>query len=523
MATLKFQNIDKIYDNNVQAVFDFNLDIKDKEFIVFVGPSGCGKSTTLRMVAGLEAITKGKLFINDVLMNDVEPMNREIAMVFQNYALYPTMTVYKNMAFSLMMRKFPEKVLDAEGNPIIVVDKALIKKKELLIKQAKQEIKEIKFNEKARVYVLKKEAKRNGKELQDVETPEAVYKAIEKIEERISLLQNEIEELRNNPSAEKIRMVHMDKDEIKERVNETAEKLGLTDYLNRKPAALSGGQRQRVALGRAIVRKPNVFLMDEPLSNLDAKLRVQTRAEIIKIHKNVGATTIYVTHDQTEAMTMADRIVVMKAGYIQQIATPKEVYEHPANIFVATFIGSPSMNVLEGVYNGKEVAIGKSFSHKLDVNFKKAHDEFYRTLKTNSEKTIQTVTEDLNTLYLLGEKRNKNAIEQREKIIQTYKENVAFAEDSLSKPSHLVKIGIRPEDIYMIGDSRNSKPSEPITVDVNMVELLGQELIVYTELEGQKLIIKVPSVYDVKAGTKIKVSVNLDKLHIFDPASTQRL
>lgn len=232
MANLSLRHINKIYDNKVQAVFDFNLEIQDKEFIVLVGPSGCGKSTTLRMIAGLEDITNGELYIDDKLVNDVAPKNREIAMVFQSYALYPFMTVYENMAFGLQIRK-------------------------------------------------------------------------------------------------------TNKDEIDRRVRAAAKALEIEQYLDRKPKALSGGQRQRVALGRAIVRNAKVFLMDEPLSNLDAKLRVQMRSEIIRLHKNIGATTIYVTHDQTEAMTMASRIVIMKDGYIQQIGTPKEIYQNPVNMFVA--------------------------------------------------------------------------------------------------------------------------------------------------------------------------------------------
>ena len=249
MADLSLRHIDKIYDNNVQAVFDFNLEIKDKEFIVFVGPSGCGKSTTLRMIAGLEDISAGEFYIDGKLMNDVEPKDRDIAMVFQSYALYPHMSVYDNMAFGLKLKKTP-------------------------------------------------------------------------------------------------------KEEIDKRVREAARILEIEDYLDRKPKALSGGQRQRVALGRAIVRNAKVFLMDEPLSNLDAKLRVQMRSEIIKLHERINATTIYVTHDQTEAMTMADRIVVMKAGYIQQIGTPKEIYNNPKNMFVAGFLGAPATNFLQGTYQG---------------------------------------------------------------------------------------------------------------------------------------------------------------------------
>ena len=244
MASLKLEHVKKVYDKNVVAVHDFNLEIQDKEFIVFVGPSGCGKSTTLRMIAGLEDISEGTLTIGDRVVNDVEPKDRDIAMVFQNYALYPHITVYENMAFSLRLRK-------------------------------------------------------------------------------------------------------MDNEEIHRRVCEAAEILGITQYLARKPKALSGGQRQRVAIGRAIVREPQVFLMDEPLSNLDAKLRNQMRAEIILLRKRIDTTFIYVTHDQTEAMTLGDRIVIMKDGYIQQVGTPQEVFEAPRNLFVAGFIGSPQMNFMK--------------------------------------------------------------------------------------------------------------------------------------------------------------------------------
>ena len=259
MATLSLKNVKKIYEGGVEAVHAFNLDIADKEFIVLVGPSGCGKSTTLRMIAGLEDISDGTLHIGDKLMNDVEPKDRDIAMVFQSYALYPHMTVYENMAFALKLRKMP-------------------------------------------------------------------------------------------------------KDEIDRRVREAAEILDITQYLQRKPKALSGGQRQRVAIGRAIVREPQVFLMDEPLSNLDAKLRNQMRAEIIKLRKRIDTTFIYVTHDQTEAMTLGDRIVIMKDGWIMQIGTPQEVFDHPANLFVAGFIGSPQMNLfparLARAGSGYTVAVG---------------------------------------------------------------------------------------------------------------------------------------------------------------------
>ena len=255
MSSLSLKNICKKYPNGFEAVKDFNLEIEDKEFIIFVGPSGCGKSTTLRMVAGLEDISSGELYIDGKLVNDVEPKDRDIAMVFQNYALYPHMTVYDNMAFGLKLRKVP-------------------------------------------------------------------------------------------------------KDEIDKKVREAAEILDLSALLDRKPKALSGGQRQRVAMGRAIVRKPKVFLMDEPLSNLDAKLRVQMRIEIAKLHQNLGTTIIYVTHDQTEAMTLGTRIVVMKAGIVQQVDTPQNLYEKPANLFVAGFMGSPQMNFLDAT-RSEERRVGK--------------------------------------------------------------------------------------------------------------------------------------------------------------------
>ncbi|MDR1193166.1 MAG: ATP-binding cassette domain-containing protein, partial [Peptococcaceae bacterium] len=246
MASISLRNLSKVYPGGVAAVSDFNMEIADKEFIVLVGPSGCGKSTTLRMIAGLEEISGGELYIGDRLMNDVAPKDRDIAMVFQNYALYPHMTVYKNMAFGLELRKTP-------------------------------------------------------------------------------------------------------KDEIRRRVEEAARILGITDFLSRKPKALSGGQRQRVALGRAMVRNPAVFLLDEPLSNLDAKLRASTRAELIKLHRRLETTFVYVTHDQIEAMTMGDRIVVMRDGLIQQIDAPQRLYDAPRNLFVAGFIGNPRMNLIEGV------------------------------------------------------------------------------------------------------------------------------------------------------------------------------
>lgn len=362
MATLSLKNVNKIYDNNVQAVFDFNLEIADKEFIVFVGPSGCGKSTTLRMIAGLEDITAGTISIDDRVVNDVLPKDRDIAMVFQSYALYPHMTVFDNMAFGLKLRK-------------------------------------------------------------------------------------------------------MDKGEIRKRVEEAAKILEIDQYLDRKPAALSGGQRQRVALGRAIVRNAKVFLMDEPLSNLDAKLRVAMRSEIIKLHERLDSTTIYVTHDQTEAMTMASRIVVMKDGYIQQVGTPKEIYNNPVNMFVANFIGSPSMNFIKGKVEG--------------------------------------------TYFVLPERRIEIP--------------GMFLRELAAYDGKEVVLGIRPEDLHVETIVGETFPDTPFDYKVEVAELLGHEFILHGQFGGQNLLAKISARDDVHMGTVLKLAMDINKVKFFDPETEERI
>ena len=364
MATLDLININKIYPNGVQAVFDFNLHIEDEEFVVFVGPSGCGKSTTLRMIAGLEDITSGDLLIDGERMNDVNPRDRDIAMVFQSYALYPHMTVYNNMAFGLQLRHMPRK-------------------------------------------------------------------------------------------------------EIDQLVGKAAETLGLVPFLNRYPRQLSGGQCQRVALGRAIVRNAKVFLMDEPLSNLDAKLRVTMRGELIKLHKRLGCTTIYVTHDQTEAMTMGTKIVVMKDGRIQQVGTPREVYEKPANVFVAGFIGQPPMNFIHGMLhdNGKFTTTKNKFTFRIP------------------ESKLEIPRE-------LG-------YENREVIL-----------------------GIRPEDVY---DNQNKEMMAKwdqfsrLDITAEISELLGGETNVYTTVDGDQVVAAVPCRDDIAPGQPFKLWLDFDHIHLFDP------
>ena len=371
MASVKLTNVKKVYDKKVVAVHDFNLDIKDKEFVVFVGPSGCGKSTTLRMIAGLEEISEGTVEIDGVVVNDLQPKDRDIAMVFQNYALYPHLTVFENMAFSLRLKKVPN-------------------------------------------------------------------------------------------------------DEVFRRVTEAAKVLGITEYLTRKPRALSGGQRQRVAIGRAMVRDSKVFLMDEPLSNLDAKLRNQMRAEIILLREKINTTFIYVTHDQTEAMTLGDRIVIMKDGFIQQVGTPTEVFEHPVNLFVAGFIGAPQMNTFR-------------------TELVRENGKYYVTpLGSRIEVDGET-----------GENLAAKAVDDRS-----------------------VVLGVRPEHITL---SQPGPHAIPCTIIVN--EMMGSELHIHAETEdGAQLVVRVPTLglcrqerAELVNGAKIHVSFPGEVMHLFDPETERNL
>jgi len=361
MARVQLKHVYKRYTGDVVAVKDFHLDIEDKEFLVMVGPSGCGKSTTLRMIAGLEDISDGELWIGDRVVNDVHPKDRDIAMVFQNYALYPHMNIYENMAFGLKLRK-------------------------------------------------------------------------------------------------------MDKKEIDTRVRDAAKILDIEHLLDRKPKALSGGQRQRVALGRAIVRDPQVFLMDEPLSNLDAKLRVQMRAEIAKLHQRLQTTVIYVTHDQTEAMTMGDRIVVMKDGIIQQVGTPQEIYNHPNNMFVASFIGSPAMNFIRGSLSEEGSSI---FFRSSGVNIKLPEGR-YPTLREAG---------------VVGKS---------------------------------VVLGIRPENIHDEPVVIDTFPDSTFQAKIEVVENLGAESYVYLDLAGQSLVARVAARSEVRPLQDISLALDINKLHVFN-------
>ncbi|KAA3609194.1 MAG: sn-glycerol-3-phosphate ABC transporter ATP-binding protein UgpC [Calditrichaeota bacterium] len=365
MATIQLKNISKVYDNKVRAVKNADFTIEDKEFVVLVGPSGCGKSTLLRMIAGLEEVSSGDLYIDDIRVNDIAPKNRDIAMVFQNYALYPHMTVFENMAFGLKMRKFP-------------------------------------------------------------------------------------------------------KNEIKERVLKTSQTLEIAAYLDSKPNVLSGGQRQRVAIGRAIVRQPKVFLFDEPLSNLDAKLRVQMRIELKQLHARLQATMVYVTHDQVEAMTMGDRIVVLKDGVVQQIDTPLNLYKNPVNLFVAGFIGSPTMNFIHG-----EIVQGKTAifqAGKLQLNLPEA------------------------IAIKLSNEAGQNVI-----------------------------LGVRVEDVFDADQDNNKLLTEKFEMMIDVVEPVGSEIYLYLSSEGLNLCLRTAPDREYRRGEKINIAFNSQRIYFFDAKTEARI
>ena len=375
MSEIALRNVCKQFDSEHYGIKDFNLDIHDKEFVIFVGPSGCGKSTTLRIIAGLEEITDGELWIDGELSNYLEPKERGMSMVFHNYALYPNMTVYGNMAYALKIRKMP-------------------------------------------------------------------------------------------------------KDEIDKKVHEVAKILEIEQLLDRKPAALSGGQKQRVAIGSAIIRKPKAFLMDEPLSNLDAKLRAQMRVELVKLHKQLDTTIIYVTHDQTEAMTLGTKIVVMKDGLIQQVGAPQSIYDNPVNLFVAGFLGSPSMNFFQCTV--------------------KAEENNRTALLLDDAKTVKKV-------YLDGTRGKQ--------IADRY------------NGRHVI-LGIRPEDIYEIEEAKKlGIENDSVDVDEPVVnrEMLGAEVILYFDEQGKTLAVRLNPENQTKVGEKVSLYFDMDKAHVFDPETEENL
>ena len=510
-AYISLKHINKIYDNKVQAVFDFNLDIAKHEFIVLVGPSGCGKSTTLRMIAGLESITAGDLFIDNTYANELHPKDRDIAMVFQSYALYPHMSVAGNMAFGLKIRKVPMLKVDENGKPILGINKKAIKVLETQLHDLKQ----------------------YAKDPEEGENLEELEKDIKDLEEKISYLKVTPVEIYENK--------HLPKEEIRKRVEDAARILQIEEYLNRKPKALSGGQCQRVALGRAIVKNAKVFLMDEPLSNLDAKLRVAMRSEIIRLHNTLSATTIYVTHDQTEAMTMATRIVVMNKGYIQQIGTPIEIYNHPANVFVATFIGSPAMNMMNANFNKGKLIFEKGTVINLTKDFGTALNKFYKdelaalqVELTNLDKEFIERNEYLTKISNVEKEIESTKDAKLENELIKLKEELKACEESNGRREYLINtiaemknidvkkdvpviFGIRPEDIYQSNRVlTDGDISQEFNLTVSVAELLGHEYYVHTNFESGEIVSKIHAKTLLHSGDEIKLVFDISKIHLFD-------
>ncbi len=408
-AFVSLKDINKIYPNGVQAVYDFNIDISENDFIVLVGPSGCGKSTTLRMIAGLEDITSGYLYIDKVLSNYTSSKDRDISMVFQNYALYPQMTVFDNIAFPLRAKKFRrpmEATLIKAYNQVIDVADSRIDEFKDAFKSAND--KSLNYGTVVEYVATKMkicdEAAKILCKSKALSSDDIIKNATEKIEaeaKKISskgyTMDDEYHLLKDGEL--QYHYVKMSNEEIRRRVFEAAEILDLGPYLDRRPKELSGGQMQRVALGRAIVRNAKLFLMDEPLSNLDAKLRVQMRSEIVRIHEQIGATTIYVTHDQTEAMTMATKIVVMSKGWVQQIGTPQEIYCNPKNIFVATFIGSPAMNIFDAEYDNGKLIFSNGYEVELSNEYVERHNKYYEAKIQDLKRML--ATDDFKKMHAL--------------------------------------------------------------------------------------------------------------------------
>ena len=575
---VSLQGINKVYPNGVQAVYDFNLDINKNDFIVLVGPSGCGKSTTLRMVAGLEDISSGYLYIDGVLSNYLPSKSRDISMVFQSYALYPQMSVYENIAFPLRIRKYDKKKYDYElvyyKEVIELLDKedivqSIINSYDKSLNFGKPyEYISTKYNclDGSAKYLLKEVLKLT--KLEFIETEFINIK--DSIKEQYSnKLENRKETLKAKGKFVNDEFVYTDingneiyikakltEQEIRNKVFEAATILDLGPYLDRLPKELSGGQMQRVALGRAIVRNAKVFLMDEPLSNLDAKLRVMMRSEIVRIHEQIGATTIYVTHDQTEAMTMATKIVVMSKGWVQQVGTPKEVYSKPNNLFVAKFIGSPAMNIFDGTYNDGTITLDDGFKVDFGEKLILAHKKFYTKKIEETERLLSLLDTDIEgevtrtelAKIFSAKSYAKNEKEAKDIDVLTYskkKKKKIFAKkavkgfdleetrsnlnEMLAKykeaftSSHTIKLGIRPENIHVASTYKEKDKSASFVIEPNVVELLGGEYLLHSTYNGIEMIAKVPATLEVKAHEQIKLVMSKNLIHIFDEISGERI
>ena len=569
---LSLQNLVKVYPNGEKAVYGFDLEIEKNEFIVIVGPSGCGKSTTLRMIAGLEDISDGEIYLEDELLNYKECKDRKMAIVFQSYALYPQMTVYDNIAFPLTINKYPMPVTDK----ILLADREIRK---LLDTVTYKKFIGVLFN----VFAEKNKAVAKTEEIANIfdigyETAKLLYetfvpfkhKTLEELDGMEEAVRtgifsrlNELVSREKENNAKK--GISVDEDcrildgdgkvkteyrnytpyEIKTRVYETADKLDLTPYLDKLPKELSGGQMQRVALGRAIVKNVPIFLMDEPLSNLDAKLRLTMRSEIVKLHNRINATTIYVTHDQTEAMTMATRIVVMSKGFIQQIGAPEEIYNRPDNIFVAKFIGSPAMNLFEMKYNREEncveydalkISLPNDFTDKYDKFYSEKSAEFENLLENFDDSAREQI---LKLLSVTGEYADKkvNKVVKRSiwaELKRSLKkapepDKFGFEKEICAEKAEKLKsykengrtlfIGIRPENVKIEKYNPKKPLKNGIVVKPTVCELLGGEYNVHFDFCHKNMVGKIEAKTKITTQDDIAVWFSSEDIYIFDPVT----
>ena len=563
---VKIENLEKVYPNGVKAVYNFNLDIQKNEFIVLVGPSGCGKSTMLRMIAGLEDISSGELTIDGEFANYKPSKDRSLAIVFQNYALYPQMNVYENIAFPLTVNKyvFPvvdEELLAARGvvqaidnhtadellAAVAEADKvrgdrvdgaSWLGKKLGVARVAAERILQCKLTDKCDLaeYLTTLKNEYVSKISQREQTLQAEGKRVNEHAQLLDEQGNVVTELRK-----------MNKWEIQDKVFAAADVLDLGQYLNRLPKELSGGQMQRVALGRAIVKNVPLFLMDEPLSNLDARLRLTMRSEIVKLHKRINATTIYVTHDQTEAMTMADRIVVMSKGFVQQIDTPEQIYNNPCNLFVAKFVGTPPINLLHAHFDGTKLTVGdyrlplsKASGTKINEFYDRIAGQFAEQLAAydGSDKSKEFI------LKVLSATADKTGVEIKrkatlwQKIVGLFKkkQTVQQVEDNtllrLREKTELLQsycqgdkaltVGLRPESLHVEIYDRATH-GDCIAVQPTLVELMGSEFYVHFDFQGEEMIAKMPAKNKIDEQTKLALRFTAEDMFVFDPVSGERI
>ncbi len=563
---VKIENLEKVYPNGVKAVYNFSLDIDKNEFIVLVGPSGCGKSTMLRMIAGLEDISSGELTIDGEFANYKPSKDRSLAIVFQNYALYPQMNVFENIAFPLTVSKYPFPVVDeqllAARGVVSAIDNftaaelaqavaeaekvrgdridaaAWLGKKLGVARSAAERILQCNLTEKEDLenYIV---SLKNDNVLQISSREEALSADGKHFDEHARLLDEQgkvVTELRK-----------MNKWEIQDKVFAAADVLDLGQYLNRLPKELSGGQMQRVALGRAIVKNVPLFLMDEPLSNLDARLRLTMRSEIVKLHKRINATTIYVTHDQTEAMTMADRIVVMSKGFVQQIDTPEQIYNNPCNLFVAKFVGTPPINLFTARFDGTRLVSGdrelplsadtateinafydrtyKTFAERLDTydGSDKSKEFILKVLSATADKvgvevkSKRTLRQKISGLF--GKKQTEQAVDG---TLDKLKEKTELLQ-AYCRGDKTLTVGIRPEALNVELYDKATHGDDCIVTQPTLIELMGSEIYVHFDLQGEEMIAKMSAKTKINEQTKLAIKFNAEDIYLFDPISGERI